>query len=74
MQRYWIGLGQTQKYDINGVHYVVSGKFAKGPISGKNTIRSCIKRILQSPVHLTLLPVLRTIDTESVRSTAGEED
>ena len=74
MQRYWIGIGKTQEYDINGVHYVVSGKFAKGPISGKNTIRSCMERILRSPVHLTLLPILRTIDTESVRSTAGEED
>ena len=74
MQRYWIGLGKTQEYDINGVHYVVSGKFAKGPISSKNTIRSYMERILRSHVHLTLLPVLRTIDTESVRSTAGEED
>lgn len=74
MQRYFIGLGQPQEYDINGVHYVVSGKFAKKSISGNNTIRSCVERILRSPVHLTLLPILRTIDTESVRSTAGEED
>ena len=73
MQRFFIGLGQKQTYDLNGVRYEVSSRFVKDKVESKNTIRNRVERILQNPVHLTLLPVLRTIDTESVRSTAGKE-
>ena len=73
MQRFFIGLGQKQTYDFNGVHYEVSSRFVKDKVESKNTIRNRVERILQDPVHLTLLPELRTIDTESVRSTAGKE-
>lgn len=73
MQRFLIGLGQKQTYDLNGVHYEVSGRFTKDKAESRNTIRTRLERILQNPVHLTLLPELCTIDTESVDSTAGKE-
>lgn len=73
MQRFFIGLGQKQTYDLNGVRYEVSSRFVKDKVESKNTIRNRVERILQDPVHLTLLPGLCTIDTESVRSTAGKE-
>lgn len=73
MQRFFIGLGQKQTYNLNGVRYEVSSKFVKDKVESKNTIRNRVERILQNSVHLTLLPELRTIDTESVRSAAGKE-
>lgn len=73
LQRFFIGLGQKQTYDLNGVHYDVSSRFVKDKIESQNTIRNRVERILQNPVHLTLLSELYTIDTESVRSTAGKE-
>ena len=73
LRRFFIGLGQKQTYDLNGVHYDVSSRFVKDKIESQNTIRNRVERILQNPVHLTLLPELCTIDTESVRSTAGKE-
>ncbi len=58
MQRFFAGLGQKQTYDLNGVPYEVSSRFVKDRVESKNTIRNRVERILQNPVHLTLLSEL----------------
>ena len=47
MQRFFIGLGQKQTYDLNGVRYEVSSRFVKDKVESKNTIRNRVERILQ---------------------------